>query len=480
MKNSKWVSAALASALLITAGVGSVSAASVNSSGKTSTNKKTAIQATVKVKEGTATWTVNGTPVAFKTIDSNGYKLYSLSQVAGEMGAALTWGANGIELNDSQGLHTIQLKAGSKSYQVDGSQQTFTVAPVAYKGKIYVQLTKFVLGLGGELQTNPNIILSPARPAGEFETMHWTADGRIIANQGDAEFTQIFKFSTVQGNYETFSSDERATDFSVSPDQTWGAFTDDKGQMNLINLLNGVVKTLGTDTSVKTDLTWSQDGKKIYFIQGDKQEKISQISVETGVVTEVLADKVENKSELRISADEKTAVYIVNLTGVAKNDADSTEDSLTVDFSKAGEQLYKLALGTKDAKPVALTTTPDNKLYPEILADGSITYLSADPDGNTINTIKTIKADAAVSDLTLDIEVTWSAKVSSGLIVAGTATDGSTRIYSTTPAGSKTELYRTTKDVAEIAVSDDGSKLAIIIDGKILVIQNGKALQLTK
>lgn len=467
MKNSKWISATLATALLATVGVGSVSAASIGISVKA-------------VKEGTTTWTVNGTPIVFNTIDSSGYKLYSLNQVAGEIGARLVLGANGFELNDSKGLHNVLLKTGSKSYQVDGNTEQFTIAPVVYNGKTYVELTKLVTSLGGELRTEPNAILSFARPDGEFDTLRWTASGSLIANKSDAETTQLIKFSTDPGNYETFTTDDSAVDFAVSPDQEWGAFNDETGLLNLINLSSGAIKKLGTDNSVKTDLVWSKDGKKIYFIQGDKQEKIAQISVETGVVKTVLADKVENKSELRISADEKNAAYIVNVTGVAKNDADSTEDSLTVDFSSAGEQLYKLDLVTKDAKPAALTTTPDNKLYPEILADGSVVYLSADPEGNSANALKTVKADGTSTNVALDIEVTWSTGVSNGLVVAGLTVDGSTVIYSIDASGAKTELFRTANEVSEVAVSADGSKLAIVSEGNLWIIQGEKGLQLTK
>jgi Tol biopolymer transport system component len=478
LKNSKWISATLASALLATVGVGSVSAASTGSNVKSvATNQVAAVTA---VKEGTTTWNVNGTPIVFNTINSSGYKLYSLTQVAGEIGAKVVLGTSGFELNDSKGLHNVQLKTGSKSYQVDGNSESFTVAPVFYNGKTYVELTKLVIALGGELDADASTILSFARPEGLFDTLHWTAAGNLIANKSDAETTQLIKFSTEPGNYEVFSSNDSAVDFAVSPDQQWGAFNDEKGLLNLINLSSGAVKTLGTDNSVKTDLVWSKDGKSIYFIQGDKQEKIAKISVETGDVKSVLADKVENKSELRISADEKSAVYIVNLTGVAKNDADSTEDSLTVDFSSAGEQLYKLDLATKDAKPAALTTTADNKLYPEILADGNVAYLSADADGNAKNTLKLVKADATSTNIALDIEVNWSTGVSNGLVVAGTTADGSTVIYSIDGSGAKTELFRTTEDVSEVSVSKDGSKLAIVSGDSVWVIQGGKGLQLTK
>ncbi|ASA23832.1 stalk domain-containing protein [Paenibacillus donghaensis] len=474
--NSKWLSVGLVSALLVTAGAGSVSAASGVNSGNGAA-VKVAVQPAVKA--GTGAWTVNGTPVVLSTIDSGGYKLYSLSELADELGANLIMGANSFELNDSKGLHNVHIQLGSKSYQVDGAAQEFTVAPVTFNNKTYVELTRVVEALGGELQADEKSLMSFARPEGGFDGLRWTAAGYLIANSSDAEAATLFRFSTQPGNYEVFSSNESAADFAVSKDGQWGAFNDGTGILNLMNLNNGVIRTLGTDNSVKTDLVWSQDGTKILFIQGDKQEKIASISVETGEVKSVLADKVENKSELRISADGKAAVYIVNVTGVAKNDADSTEDSLTVDFSKAGEQLFKLDLTAKDAKPAALTTTPDNKLYPEILADGSIVYLSADPEGNTANTLKTIQADGTIVDFALDAEATWSTGVNGGLVVSGLTADGGTIIYSITN-GARTELFRTAEDVSEAAVSQDGSKLAVVSGGLVWTVENGKATQLTK
>lgn len=471
MTNSKWISAALASALLVTGGAVSVLA--------TSSNVSAAAVKTAAVGEGSTTWTVNGTQVSLSTINSGGYKLYSLSQVAGELGAGLVLGSSGFLLNDSKGLHNVQIQAGVKSYQVDGETQQFTIAPVVYNSKTYVELSKLVTALGGEVQADTSSILSFARPAGQFDTLHWSADGSLVANQSDAESTLLYKFSQVPGNYDLFSSNESVVDYAVSADQQWGAYNDETGQLKLINLSSGAISSLGKDTSVKTDLVWSNDGKTIYFVQGDKQEKLAQISVETGTVKALLEDKVENKSELRVSADGKSAVYIVNVTGVAKNDADSTEDSLTVDFSKAGEQLYKLDLTAKDAKPVALTTALDNKLYPEILGNGSVVYLSADPEGTAANTLKTIAADGAITDITLGAEASWSTAISTGLVVSGLTADGSTVIYSIANGAAPVELFRTAEDVSEVAVSNDGSKLAVVSDGKVLLIQNGAAVQLS-
>ncbi len=470
MKKSKWFSAAVATALLVTGGAGSILAAESTVSAAAVNNA---------VKTGSATWNINGTPVVLSTIDSSGYKLYSLSQVAGELGAKVVAGANGYELNDSKGLHNVQIRTGQTGYTVDGESLQFTAAPVIHNGKVYVELTKLVTALGGELDSTAATIASFARPEGQFDTLSWNAGGSLIASKSDAETALLYKFSAAPGNYELFSSDDSAAGFAVSTDQQWGAFTDENAQLQLINLNSGAIKALGSDTSVKTDLVWSADGKSIYFIQGDKQEKVAKVNVETGAISSVLADKVENKSELRVAADEKSVVYIVNVTGVAKNDADSTEDSLTVDFSGAGEQLYKLDLTVKDAKAAALTTSADNKLYPEVVG-GGVVYLSADPEGNAANVLKSIAADGKASDITLSAEANWVAPVSSGLIVSGLAADGSTVIYSVTADGGATELYRTSEDVSEVAVNHDGSKLAIVIDGKVFLIQNGQAVQLTK
>lgn len=80
-------------------------------------------------------WSINGTPVTLSTINSGGYKLYSLSQVAAELGAGLVHSSSGIQLNDSKGLHNVQIQAGVKSYQADGKTLEFTVAPSCVTAK---------------------------------------------------------------------------------------------------------------------------------------------------------------------------------------------------------------------------------------------------------------------------------------------------------------------------------------------------------
>lgn len=127
-----------------------------------------------------------------------------------------------------------------------------------------------------------------------------------------------------------------------------------------------------------------------------------------------------------------------------------------------------------------MTTELDNKLYPEILNNGSVVYLSADPEGNAANSLKSIAADGKSSNIALDGEANWAAGVSGGLVVSAVTADGSTVIYAISADGAKSELFRTAEDVTEVSASHDGSKLALVSGGTLWLVQNGKALQLSK
>lgn len=238
---------------------------------------------------------------------------------------------------------------------------------------------------------------------------------------------------------------------------------------------------MGTDSSVKTDLKWSADSKKIYFVQGDKQEKLAYITVDTGKVTELLADKVENKAEIQVSDDGKKIVYFVNVTGVASTDKAGTEESLEIDYSKAGTQVYSLDTSTKGAKPVQLTKELDNKMFLSLLADGRTVYVSADPDGVvTNNVLKVISADgASVTNLVADVDIISSEWVAGKWIVLASAADGSNKVFQLDAAGAKTELYSTTNDISEVSVSPTGV-LVLIEDGKVVLVQGSKTTELTK
>ncbi|MFD1178709.1 stalk domain-containing protein [Paenibacillus puldeungensis] len=481
MNNGKVLGMLLASAIITSSvAVGSASAAPASQPRAKAAPVKASVS---KLKVVNQSVTINGSKLTLKSVVVSKVTLFSLRDLAKGLGASIKKNGADLVVEDNTGMHKLTLKVGSKGYRAEGSQDgtatQFIVAPQSVEGSVYVEPVAVVNALGGEVSETGEIS-STARLSGQFSTPFFDASGSVIVSKDDAETPQLVKLSA-NGNHEVFTSNENANSAVLSPDGAWGAFTDENGALFLINTANGTVKTLSTDGSVKTDLVWSADGKKIYFIQGDKQEKISYITLDTGKVTEVLADKVENKSEVQVSADEKKIAYFVNVTGKAETDKDSTEDALKIDYSKAGTQVFSLDLSAKDAKPVQLTKELDNKLYLSLLSDGRVTYVSADPDGKVENSIlKVISVDGTkIDNLVSDIDVVSSEVISGKQIILADTADGSYKLIEINATGAKTELFSTKLTVSEWAVSPSGA-IALIADGKVVLVQGGKSLELTK
>ncbi|MBA9088047.1 TolB protein [Fontibacillus solani] len=478
MKKNKMVGIFLASALVTSAvAVGSASAAA-DQTNKVSVSN--AIASQLKVVNGSLT--IDGSTVSIRTVLVGKTTLYSLRDLADALGAAVKPNNGGkIAVQDGHGQHILNLQTGSTNYQLDGGSASFITAPQNVNNAIYVELASVVEALGGEFLSKSGELKSQSRLSGEFANPFFDASGNVVVSKEDGEIPQLIKLhTTASGDYESFSSNENAVSSVLSPDRTKAAFTNDKSELFILNTSNGYISKLGSDTTVKTDLAWTQDGKKIYFIQGDKQEKIAYIDVETGKVTGVLADKVENKSEVQVSADQSKIVYFVNVTGTAETDKAGTEESLKIDYSKAGTQLFSLDITKKDAKPAQLTSKLDNKLFLSLLSSGEIVYVSADPDGVIENSVlKVISTDGTkLSDLAADIDVI-SAKQVSGKLIVLAEVNGNSKIYEVTSAGAKTELYSTEQSVSEFAVSSNGS-IVLIEEGKVVLVQGGVNTELTK
>ncbi|GIO34703.1 MULTISPECIES: LpqB family beta-propeller domain-containing protein [Paenibacillus] len=479
MKNNKMLQIIAAAAFVTTA----LSAGTVDAAAARVQDKSTASQASsAKLAVTSERIVVNGQEKSVSMLQAGNGKLIALADLAKIYGAAVTSSKGAVTVSTGKNGHSLQLQTGSKTFKLDGEARTFSAAPIMQDNRAFVELKPVVTALGGEIIAAGQTlqILTAERVAGSFASASFDAKGQVIAVKEDADPAQVYRLNSDYSSSLLFS-DPNASNMAISPNGDLAAYTDDNGQLYLLNLDGGQPHKLGADTSVKTDLTWTADGKKIYFVQGDKQEKISCVSVDTGMITEILADKVENKSEVRVSADEKKITYIVNVTGVAQSDKDSTEDSLKIDYSGAGEQIYTLEIGVKNAKPVALTASGDNKLYPAYLSNGSVAFLSADADNpNAKGAIKAVSASGIAQDLIADVDVTISAASPTGnLVAAGITADGSYKVYSLA-AGVKTEVYETKEDITGVAISDDGTRVAVVADGKVFVIQNGKASQITK
>jgi hypothetical protein len=422
----------------------------------------------------------NGMNIDLRTVEVNKVKLVSLRDLTDALGASL-------EMNDGmitlQLVNTLELKENSTTYSVNGATMVYTTAPVNVGGTLFVELDTTVDALGGSIETNSGVTTyrSFKLLEGSFSTPYWISGNKVIGIK-DGDSKSIYKVDPLTLSSELYSTNVDALDLKVSPDGQYGIYVNTDAQLMLMTLNPGVISTLSLDKTLKTDLTWSADSKKVYFAQGDNQDKISYIDLATATIKTVLDDKINFKSDLQLSPDGTKLLYNQNVTGTATNDGDSTEESLKVDFSKAGAQLFSLDLATAGAKPVKLTDGKVNTYNASILNDGSTVYVNVDPaDTAAKGTLKQVSPAGVIKDLVTDIDVTSSVATAAGLfIITGTDAAGKTHVATVTADGKKTEVLTTDADVKNISSSTDGTSFFATIGGKLVVIKNGNISYLTK
>ncbi|MBP1994178.1 stalk domain-containing protein [Paenibacillus eucommiae] len=424
-----------------------------------------------------------GKPFNVRTVHNHNATLYSVRDLAAVMGASVQYSdaTRTIELTAD---NRVELWADSPTYTVNTKEFTYSSVPQNVDGSVFVELEKTIEAIGGSVITDDSgvkTINTLQLLSGTFSNPRWVGEDSIIAVKEDSE-NNLYKINPKTLKSELLSNDPNAAGLIVSPDGVYGAYTNDKAELVLMNLENGAAYKPSKDTSLKTDLVWSADSKKIYFIQGDNQDKIAYLNIQTKEIIKLLEDKVNYKSELRVSSDEKKLLYIVNVTGAAKNDSNSTEESLSIDFSGAGTQLFEFDTTVKDAKPKKLAAGSDNKLYVNILSSGQAIYVSFETEGlNQSGSLKMIGADLAATNLVSDLDVDFSALTNSGqIVVSGKDSSDDTVVSIVSTTGTKTPIFKTKEDISEIIVSGDGTKIVGIADGKVVFIHNDSMAELTK
>ncbi|QGQ99534.1 hypothetical protein EHS13_34085 [Paenibacillus psychroresistens] len=431
----------------------------------------------------------NGKNADLRTVEVNKVKLVALRDLVDVLGASLESDNGTITL---QLQNTLELKEKVSAYTVNGATMAYTAAPVNVGGTLFVELDTTVDGLGGSVDTasGATTYRSFKLLEGDFSTPYWISGNKIIAVK-DGDTKSIYKVNPTDMSYELYSDNEDALSLIVSPDGNYGVYTNTDAQIKLITLNPGITGTLSVDKSLKTDFTWSADSKKIYFAQGDNQEKISYIDVATGAIKTVLEDKINYKSDLHLSADGTKLLYNLNLLGTSPStfkaasgpeDLAASEDTLALDFNVAGSQLFMLDLVTAGAKPVKLTDGKANTYDSTVLNDGSAVYVNVDPaDDASKGSLKLVSAAGVIKDLVADLDVTSSVATASGsFIITGLNAAGKTVVATVTADGKKTDVVTSDADVVDISSSTDGATIFATIDGKLAVINNGTITYLTK
>jgi dipeptidyl aminopeptidase/acylaminoacyl peptidase len=234
------------------------------------------------------------------------------------------------------------------------------------------------------------------------------------------------------------------------------------------------------------EFVWSQDGQKVYFLKGDKTDVVSAINVVDGSITKVYEDKLTYKSDLRLSVDGKKLLYVVGKEGATKNTEGDNPELDYIDLTDTEQQIYVINLEDAEPKAVAVTTTKDNKVFPNFLANGNIVYVSADPESDKLPELKTINSENVVSTLISNKDIVDLFVTSKGeLMILATESNGYSVIYEWNSATKTLKNIAQTKlELTSFSVSNDGKSIVATTPGtqgeKLVQFKNGVMELLTK
>lgn len=308
----------------------------------------------------------------------------------------------------------------------------------------------------------------------------WVDSSRLVVETLTDLGTEFYLLS-LNGNYEKLlEASVNATELVVSPTGTQAAYVNDNGDLYLIDLSTKVKTKISTDNEAKMELQFNEAGTKIYFLYGEKIDKLGVINLADGKLTTLLSDGVAYKSDLKISKDEKKAVYAVTKAGKV----DEANDAFTVDSKGTEPQLSTIALTETGAKPVQVTSKEDNKVFTNLLADNSVLYVSAYADKDGLP-LRKISADGKTDQVLvghLSVEGVLVLKSGDVLLVGQNKTYAKS-IFTVDQNGMTKKLVTLPEGTTSVVAQDNG-QICITVETeqgeKVSVLQNGKFIDLTK
>lgn len=439
--------------------------------------------------EGTFNFTdrsliVDGNAKNIKALNIGGKQLYSVQDIAKLFSASTTLNNNEVVVTKKD--KTFKLKSSNKTMTVNNKSVNLKENPVLVKNIVYAELSDLISAFGGDLVKLQNgfFVATAGLVNGDTFDPQWVDNGTVlVTNETEAGSRSILV--NVPSKKETFTIN--ASELVVSPNGKQAIYSDEKGFVHLVDLVAKKVNELNIkDDSAKLEFVWSQDGQKVYFLQGTSSEVVSVINVIDGSIKKLLEDKVNYKSDLRLSADGKKLLYVVGKDGATEFTQDENKEVEKIDLTGTEQQIYVLNLEDSEPKAVAVTTTNDNKVFPNFLANGNIVYVSADPESDKLPEIKTINSDNVVSTLIsnkdiLDLFVTSKGEI----MILVKESNGDSVIYEWNMSAKKLNKIAQTKlELTSFSVSNDGKSIVATTPGtngeKLVLFKNGVMEALTK
>ncbi|WP_173275917.1 hypothetical protein [Paenibacillus sp. NEAU-GSW1] len=412
----------------------------------------------------TASFSVNGKATDIRTIDKDGVALVSVRDIA-----------RAIEASLSVSGGTIKVQLNHNIVTLEGNALTLV------GGNAFAEPASLLQGLGATYASTGNTVATIKLLSG-IDHAVWANASQLIVSKTVENGREDYVVDAATGRNELLLASSDTSDLVVSKDGSQAAYTDPSGAVHIITLSTKQDVVASTDSSIKNELQWSNDGKSLFFLQGDKNSVIAKVDLADGKVTKLLEDKVDYKANLSVSIDGKQFGYAV--IKQPKVTADSSKevdlDDVAIDAAGTEPQLFYYNSADSSAKPLQLTTDKNDKAFPQIAANGSrLFYVSMGSDEESIGSLAAVdNAGKAATTLFAEQDV-YQLVQRDGQLYLLTAKGDGNAIYSVDAVTGSAKLVQTVSDgVTELIVSNVG-KLAALSNGVLAVENNGKFVTIT-
>lgn len=307
----------------------------------------------------------------------------------------------------------------------------------------------------------------------------WLSSDRLIVNVMTDSGSEYRTLGLSGASEVLVSAAANATELVQSPNGKQAAYVNDNGDLFLVDVSTKALTKLSTDNEPKMELQFNEAGTKLYFLYGEKIDKVGVIQLADGKMTNLISDGVAYKSDLQVSRDETRAVYAVTKAGKV----DEVNEAYTVDSKGTEPQLF-IAAFAPGSKAVQLTTAVDNKVFVKTLADNSVVYVSAHPDKDGLP-LRKISPDGKEDRYFVShLDVLGVSVLKDGsLVVIGQNSSYAKALFAVDNSGATKKLLNLPADATAVS-GTDLNHLAITVDTesgeKVSVLNGGKLVDLSK
>lgn len=422
------------------------------------------------------TWEFDGSPSVIHGVAFQHVSFYSVYDIAAAFGAAVHVDKKTSMVKVTKGKRTVLFHPFSYTLNANGKKMTMPIAPFIQKGVPYADLPSIVRALGGDI--DGRFIAIAGLIKGMSTHPQWVDQNTLLISRPDDSTSLLLDIRS-----RTAIRSISQMDLTLSPDGKQAAYVDENGHLFVIDLASNVVKQIGDDDEVKTDLVWSNDGRSLYCIYGSNNEAVAVASLDTGSINKLIDDKVKYKTDLRLSPDGTKLLYTVANEGKTNYTDDQKTDVDSIDTSGTDPQLFLVDLSSPNKQPTPLTSSPDNKVDSAFLSNNEIVYVSAIDDEAARPSLKwtrngeeqTLLADQNIIDAVVVKSRIYVALETNGIYTIRIF-DPSTKSWTT--AGS------TKNEITSIAPSPYDNQIAVTIatenGEKVSILRNGRWIDMTK